>query len=340
MLITDDDHTLTTNGWCPLHLAALKGNADMVKLFLDSGAEVNAEDSGGWTPLHGAAYGGHKSIVKLLLERGADPNITDKDKLRPHDLAVKTKHECIMIMLQRFTSPLIQTHLLQKLIATISDQVSVRRIRFLGRRLGVPDSKLDNIRSQNPNNAQEESFQILREWMKRSAGATVHNLFKALKDHQLNACLDHVKNEYLTLSKEILAKSDDEFSTFCASLEYTDGITLSAMKKINMGCYVSDDMRYMDHVKNEYLTLSKEILAKSDDEFSTFCASLEYTDGLTLSAMKKINMRCYVSDDMRYMGLPLTRYNANSKERMALYRLEWNGNYEIPASYARRAVVS
>ncbi|XP_013392247.1 uncharacterized protein LOC106160250 [Lingula anatina] len=189
-----------------------------------------------------------------------------------------------MIMLQRFSSPLIQTHLLQKLIATISDQVSVRRIRFLGRRLGVPDAKLDNIRCQNPNNAQEESFQILREWMKRTAGATVHNLFKALKDHQLNACLDHVKNEYLTLSKEILAKSDDEFSTFCASLEYTDG--------------------------------------------------------LTLSAMKKINMRCYVSDDMRYMGLPLTRYNANSKERMALYRLEWNGNYEIPASYARRAVVS
>ncbi len=26
----------------------------------------------GWTPLHGASYGGHIEVVRLLLDRGAD----------------------------------------------------------------------------------------------------------------------------------------------------------------------------------------------------------------------------------------------------------------------------
>ncbi|XP_023931844.1 inversin-like [Lingula anatina] len=269
--ITDKD------GETPLYKAVYKGHEGIVKLLLEHRADPNITDKGGRTPLHHAAHGGCKDIVKLLLERGADPNITDKDKLKPYDLAVKRNHEYIKIMLQRFSSPSIQTHLLQKVITAISEQVYVGDIRFLARKqLGILNAKLENIRRQNPNDAQEEAFQILWEWMKTKTGVTVHNLFKALKDQQLNECLDQVKNEYITLTEEILAKPDDEFKTFCSSLECTDGVTLSDMKKID-----------------------------------------------TI---------CYVSDHMRYLGLPLQRFNANAKGRMAVFRLEWMGNYETPAT--------
>jgi ankyrin repeat protein len=60
---------------------ALKcGNADMVRLMLDSGADANAKLSDVYqyqhypiTPLMIAVWKGHEELVKLLLERGADP---------------------------------------------------------------------------------------------------------------------------------------------------------------------------------------------------------------------------------------------------------------------------
>ena len=53
-------------------LAAKKGNEDIVKTLIKSGANVNLSDNEGWTPLIAAAYKGHTSIVKLLLASGAN----------------------------------------------------------------------------------------------------------------------------------------------------------------------------------------------------------------------------------------------------------------------------
>jgi ankyrin repeat protein len=51
-------------------IASLKGNVEIVKLLLENGAEVNAEENA----LHAAAYQGNEVILKLLLEYGAEVN--------------------------------------------------------------------------------------------------------------------------------------------------------------------------------------------------------------------------------------------------------------------------
>jgi ankyrin repeat protein len=64
-----------------LAMAAQHGNADIVRLLLDAGADPNRfAPVGGHshaTPLHQAALGGHEDVVRLLVERGARSDIPD-----------------------------------------------------------------------------------------------------------------------------------------------------------------------------------------------------------------------------------------------------------------------
>ncbi|KAM3440835.1 hypothetical protein MY4824_001962 [Beauveria thailandica] len=99
----------TSEGQCPLHLAAqyvgeqvvhlrldreaeadgsntaerqdalrLAGQYDreqIVQLLLDHGAEIDCRDQDGWTPLCWAAFNGNTEIIRLLVEGGAEVNI-------------------------------------------------------------------------------------------------------------------------------------------------------------------------------------------------------------------------------------------------------------------------
>ncbi|XP_060085355.1 myotrophin-like [Ylistrum balloti] len=57
-----------------LHIAADFGHHEMLKLLIEKGADVNAEDKHGMTPLLAAIYENHVECVKVLVENGASRN--------------------------------------------------------------------------------------------------------------------------------------------------------------------------------------------------------------------------------------------------------------------------
>jgi ankyrin repeat protein len=55
-----------------LHMAARRGNVDVIGALLDGGADLEARDSAGDTPLRRAVNCNKVEAVRLLLSRGAD----------------------------------------------------------------------------------------------------------------------------------------------------------------------------------------------------------------------------------------------------------------------------
>lgn len=66
------------NGKTPLHMAAQYNDEVLLRLLLDKGADVAAQDNRNDTTLHLAVPHENAQLVRLLLERGADPATTNK----------------------------------------------------------------------------------------------------------------------------------------------------------------------------------------------------------------------------------------------------------------------
>ena len=74
-------------GSSSLHAASAGGHADIMKMLLDSGADINLTDEQNMTPLHYAVISGGKEAVSLLLENGADTSIKTKEGKTALDIA-------------------------------------------------------------------------------------------------------------------------------------------------------------------------------------------------------------------------------------------------------------
>ncbi|KAH7887636.1 ankyrin repeat-containing domain protein [Phlebopus sp. FC_14] len=74
-------------GKTALHLAALKGNEELVRMLCDAGADFDLADNKGNTSLHYASSWGHIPIVQLLIERGCQFAARNNDGFTASDYA-------------------------------------------------------------------------------------------------------------------------------------------------------------------------------------------------------------------------------------------------------------
>ncbi|XP_033214776.1 putative ankyrin repeat protein RF_0381 [Belonocnema kinseyi] len=79
----------TFHRYTPLHIVALEGRWNLIKYFVENGADVNARESlTGCTPLHFSACSGHVSTVQELIKCGADVHALTKQCYSPLHYAV------------------------------------------------------------------------------------------------------------------------------------------------------------------------------------------------------------------------------------------------------------
>lgn len=76
-------------GFTPLHAAAIFDRADVIKLLLKHGAEIEAQSASGTTPLHDACRFGSPDAIKALIESGANPLRKNKFGHKPLSMCNK-----------------------------------------------------------------------------------------------------------------------------------------------------------------------------------------------------------------------------------------------------------
>lgn len=97
-----DPNISSQNGYSsyPLHAALGNNNADISKMLIEAGAEVNVCQNGRVTPLHLAAQHGNIDLIILLLEQGADVSVTTELGANASDLAAEKGYHDIAEILK------------------------------------------------------------------------------------------------------------------------------------------------------------------------------------------------------------------------------------------------
>ena len=90
-----------TKGLTAMMEASRMGNDQSVKLLIEAGADVNHRNKKGYTALMNAVGENHVECVKLLIEAGADVNHADNDGWTAlTDAAWDDNEECVKLLIE------------------------------------------------------------------------------------------------------------------------------------------------------------------------------------------------------------------------------------------------
>lgn len=84
----------------PMYVAAGSGDASLVADLIADGFDLHAPFRKGWTPLHVAASRRHAAVVRTLLDHGADPSRTDSESRTPLDRVGKGGRKAVRELLE------------------------------------------------------------------------------------------------------------------------------------------------------------------------------------------------------------------------------------------------
>jgi ankyrin repeat protein len=85
-----------------LMIASYHGHADIVRILLEHGANVNAEDDYNATAITRAAESGYLEIVRLLVAHGANTSIREESDLTALELAESRGHHEVASFLRTY----------------------------------------------------------------------------------------------------------------------------------------------------------------------------------------------------------------------------------------------
>lgn len=94
------DADVNKPGWAPLHYAATGGRPEVIRILLNADAYIDAESPNGSTPLMMAAMYGSEEAVKLLLEAGADATLKNQLGLTAKDFAGRSGRQFLVDLLE------------------------------------------------------------------------------------------------------------------------------------------------------------------------------------------------------------------------------------------------
>ena len=93
-----DPNTLGLFSTRPLHVAAVWGDCEAIKMLVEAGANLNEKGEHGFTPLFEAVAQNHLEAVKLLIELGAQPIRNDDGQLPSEYASVSKSEEMIEVL--------------------------------------------------------------------------------------------------------------------------------------------------------------------------------------------------------------------------------------------------
>ena len=103
-----DIHARCNSGMTALHWVVDMGmvgdgdeRAEIVKLLLASGADIEATDEMGESVLWRAVLAGNDQLVQLLIDAGANPHRADNRGTKPIDLAKSDEHKKMIAVLKK-----------------------------------------------------------------------------------------------------------------------------------------------------------------------------------------------------------------------------------------------